>query len=45
VYLHNVIGLEKEWKIDLQASAARNGWIGHCCEDLHNPISRLMIFK
>jgi hypothetical protein len=36
--LHDAIGPEKEWKIDLRASAARNGWIGHGLEGLCDPI-------
>jgi hypothetical protein len=38
--LHDAIGSEKEWKIDLRASEARNGRIGHRLEGLCDLIGR-----
>jgi len=34
----DAIGPEKEWQIVVQASVARNGWVGHSLEGLCNPI-------
>jgi hypothetical protein len=34
----DAIGPEKEWQIVVQASVARNGWVGHSLEGLCDPI-------